>query len=134
PRARELLASLNRFLRATLEASRAQSETLAVQFKVLDSMLAVHAMRIGPRLAYALDLPHDCADLPVPPMLLQPLVENALKHGIQGALEGGRIDVAARRVGDHVELSVTDTGPGFGATPGTQGAGVGLVNVRERLA
>ncbi|WP_069265813.1 sensor histidine kinase [Paraburkholderia nodosa] len=134
PRARELLASLNRFLRATLEASRAQSETLAVQFKVLDSMLAVHAMRIGPRLAYALALPHDCADLPVPPMLLQPLVENALKHGIQGALEGGRIDVAARRDGDHVELSVTDTGPGFGATPGTQGAGVGLVNVRERLA
>ncbi|MFP4906570.1 ATP-binding protein, partial [Paraburkholderia sp. BR14261] len=41
---------------------------------------------------------------------------------------------AARRDGDHVELSVTDTGPGFGATPGTQGAGVGLVNVRERLA
>ncbi|MCP3723629.1 histidine kinase [Paraburkholderia sp. CNPSo 3272] len=134
PRARELLASLNRFLRATLEASRAQSETLAVQFKVLDSMLAVHAMRIGPRLAYALDLPHDCADLPVPPMLLQPLVENALKHGIQGALEGGRVDVLARRDGEHVELSVTDTGPGFGATPGTQGAGVGLVNVRERLA
>ncbi|WP_395063487.1 sensor histidine kinase [Paraburkholderia silvatlantica] len=134
PRARELLASLNRFLRATLEASRAQSETLEVQFTVLDSMLAVHAMRIGPRLAYALDLPRDCADLAVPPMLLQPLVENALKHGIQGALEGGRIDVGARRDGEHVELSVTDTGPGFGATPGTQGAGVGLVNVRERLA
>lgn len=134
PRARDLLASLNRFLRATLEASRAQSETLAVQFKVLDSMLAVHAMRIGPRLAYALDLPRDCADLPVPPMLLQPLVENALKHGIQGAVEGGRIDVGARRVDEHVELTVTDTGPGFGATPGTQGAGVGLVNVRERLA
>ncbi|WP_321914090.1 MULTISPECIES: sensor histidine kinase [unclassified Paraburkholderia] len=134
PRARELLASLNRFLRATLEASRAQSETLAVQFKVLDAMLAVHAMRIGARLVYSFDLPRDCADLPVPPMLLQPLVENALKHGIQGALEGGRIDVVARRVDEHVELTVTDTGPGFGATPGTQGAGVGLVNVRERLA
>ncbi|QGZ59933.1 sensor histidine kinase [Paraburkholderia acidiphila] len=134
PRARDLLASLNRFLRATLEASRAQSETLAVQFKVLDAMLAVHAMRIGARLAYSFDLPHDCADLPVPPMLLQPLVENALKHGIQGALEGGRIDVSARRDGEYAELTVTDTGPGFGATPGTQGAGVGLVNVRERLA
>ena len=134
PRARELLASLNRFLRATLEASRAQSETLAVQFRVLDSMLAVHAMRLGPRLAYALDLPRDCADLPVPPMLLQPLVENALKHGIQGVVEGGRIDISARRDGQDVELTVTDTGPGFGVTPGTQGAGVGLVNVRERLA
>ncbi|CAD6560378.1 hypothetical protein LMG27952_07102 [Paraburkholderia hiiakae] len=134
PRARDLLASLNRFLRATLEASRAQSETLAVQFKVLDAMLAVHAMRIGPRLAYTLDLPRDCADLPVPPMLLQPLVENALKHGIQGAVEGGRIDVRAQRVDEHVDLTVIDTGPGFGATPGTQGAGIGLVNVRERLA
>ncbi|CAG9266492.1 Autolysin sensor kinase [Paraburkholderia unamae] len=134
PRARELLASLNRFLRATLEASRTQSETLALQFAVLESMLAVHAMRLGPRLAYAFDLPRDCVKLAVPPMLLQPLVENALKHGIQGAVQGGRIDVSARRDGSHVELSVADTGAGFGATPGTQGAGVGLANVRERLA
>jgi signal transduction histidine kinase len=134
PRARELLASLNRFLRATLEASRSQSESLAMQFKVLESMLAVHAMRIGPRLVYALELPPDCANLQVPPMLLQPLVENALKHGIQGAVEGGRIDVSARRDGPDVELTVADTGPGFGATPGTQGSGVGLANVRERLA
>jgi len=134
PRARELLTSLNRFLRATLEASRAQSETLAQQFTVLDSMLAVHAMRLGPRLAYALDLPRDCANLDVPPMLLQPLVENALKHGIQGAVAGGRIEVGARREGRHVELTVADTGVGFGATPATQGAGVGLANVRERLA
>jgi sensor histidine kinase YesM len=69
----------------------------------------------------------------VPPMLLQPLVENALKHGIQGAVEGGRIDVSARRDGRDIELTVADTGPGFGATPGTQGSGVGLANVRERL-
>lgn len=134
PRARDLLASLNRFLRATLEASRARSETLALQFTVLESMLAVHGMRLGPRLAYALDLPRDCANLAVPPMLLQPLVENALKHGIQGTVEGGRIEVSARREGRHVELTVADTGPGFGATAATQGTGVGLPNVRERLA
>jgi signal transduction histidine kinase len=134
PRARELLGSLNRFLRATLEASRTESETLADQFAVLDSMLAVHAMRLGPRLAYSLDLPADCAALSVPPMLLQPLVENALKHGIQVAVEGGRIEVRARRVEPYVELAVTDTGPGFGATPATQGTGIGLANVRDRLA
>ncbi|WP_193727678.1 sensor histidine kinase [Paraburkholderia franconis] len=134
PRARELLGSLNRFLRATLEASRTESETLADQFAVLESMLAVHAMRLGPRLAYSLDLPADCASLSVPPMLLQPLVENALKHGIQVAVEGGRVEVRARHVEPYVELAVTDTGPGFGATPATQGTGIGLANVRDRLA
>ena len=134
PRARELLWSLNRFLRATLEASRTGSETLANQFAVLDSMLAVHAMRLGPRLSYALDLPSECADFAVPPMLLQPLVENALKHGIQVAMAGGRIDVKAQRTNERIELTVTDTGPGFGASPATQGTGVGLANVRERLA
>ncbi|NUX59332.1 sensor histidine kinase [Paraburkholderia youngii] len=134
PRARELLGSLNRFLRATLEASRAESETLADQFAVLDSILAVHAMRLGPRLAYSLDLPADCANLAVPPMLLQPLVENALKHGVQVTVTGGRIDVRAKRGEQHVELIVADTGPGFGATPATQGTGIGLANVRDRLA
>lgn len=134
PRARELLRSLNRFLRATLEASRAESETLADQFAVLDAMLAVHAMRLGPRLTYSLDLPVDCANLAVPPMLLQPLVENALKHGIQAAVEGGRVELRAKRGDRHVELMVTDTGPGFGATPATQGTGIGLANVRDRLA
>ena len=133
PRARELLGSLNRFLRATLEASRTESETLAVQFSVLDSMLAVHAMRLGARLAYSLHLPSDCADLAVPPMLLQPLVENALKHGIQGTVAGGRIDMTARRGDHHLELTVADTGPGFGATAATQGTGIGLANVRSRL-
>ncbi|NVH76367.1 hypothetical protein FSB08_28515 [Paraburkholderia sp. JPY432] len=134
PRARELLGSLNRFLRETLEASRAESETLADQFAVLDSILAVHAMRLGPRLAYSLDLPADCANLAVPPMLLQPLVENALKHGVQVTVTGGRIDVRAKRGEQHVELIVADTGPGFGATPATQGTGIGLANVRDRLA
>ncbi|WP_165614402.1 sensor histidine kinase [Paraburkholderia ginsengiterrae] len=134
PRARELLGSLNRFLRATLEASRAESETLTDQFAVLDSMLAVHAIRLGPRLAYALDLPVDCANLAVPPMLLQPLVENALKHGVQVTVTGGRIEVRAKRDKQHVELIVADTGPGFGATSATQGTGIGLANVRDRLA
>jgi signal transduction histidine kinase len=134
PRARELLWSLNRFLRATLEASRAESETLVDQFAVLDSMLAVHAMRLGPRLTYSLDLPVDCANLAVPPMLLQPLVENALKHGIQAAVAGGRVELIAKRSEQHVQLTVTDTGPGFGATSATQGTGIGLANVRDRLA
>ncbi|MCX4160123.1 MULTISPECIES: sensor histidine kinase [Paraburkholderia] len=134
PKARELLGSLNRLLRATLEASRAERETLADQFAVLESMLGVQAIRLGSRLSYALHLPADCANLQVPPMLLQPLVENALKHGIQVAVAGGRIEVRAMRSEQQVELTVSDTGRGFGATPATQGSGVGLANVRDRLA
>ncbi|MFL9870796.1 sensor histidine kinase [Paraburkholderia megapolitana] len=134
PKARELLGSLNRLLRATLEASRAERETLADQFAVLESMLGVQAIRLGSRLSYVLHLPADCANLQVPPMLLQPLVENALKHGIQVAVAGGRIEVRAMRSEQQVELTVSDTGRGFGVTPATQGSGVGLANVRDRLA
>ena len=134
PRARVLLGSLNRLLRATLEASRAERETLSDQFALLDSLLGLQEIRLGSRLSYALHLPDDCANVQVPPMLLQPLVENALKHGIQPAIAGGRIDVRAMRGEQSVELSVSDTGLGFGATPATQGSGIGLANVRDRLA
>lgn len=134
PRARQLLGNLNRFLRATLEASRAGRETLADQFAVLDAMLGVHAMRLGPRLAFSFDLPADCADVLVPPMLLQPLVENSLIHGIQPAEAGGRIEIRAQRENGDVELTVSDTGVGFAAKFFTEGSGIGIANVRDRLA
>jgi len=132
-RARELLGSLNRLLRATLAASRAERETLADQFIMLEALLAIQAMRLGSRLSYSLDLPAGCSATLVPPMLLQPLLENALKHGIEPALAGGHIDITALRHERHIELTVRDTGLGFGATPATQGTGTGLANVRDRL-
>jgi len=132
-RARELLASLNRLLRATLAASKAERETLSDQFVMLEALLAVQAMRLGSRLSYTLDLPDGCPAILVPPMLLQPLLENALKHGIEPAMGGGHIDIKALRRERHIELTVRDTGLGFGATPATQGTGTGLANVRDRL-
>jgi sensor histidine kinase YesM len=88
---------------------------------------------MGPRLAYELDLPEALAGASVPPMLLQPLVENAIKHGLEPKVEGGRIRVSARAEGRALVLTVEDTGLGFGAHA-TGGTGVGLPNVRERLA
>jgi sensor histidine kinase YesM len=72
---------------------------------------------MGPRLRVAFELPADLRPCPVPPLLLQPLVENAIKHGLEPKVEGGRIAVSARRVGTDLHLAVRDTGIGPGALP-----------------
>ncbi|MDE2370130.1 MAG: histidine kinase [Burkholderiales bacterium] len=144
-RAQAMLDHLIAFLRATLSASRSDAQTLAAEFAQLGDYLALMAVRMGPRLAVELDLPPALAAHPVPPLLLQPLVENAIKHGLEPAVEGGRIRVAARRVGDRLLLTVADTGVGLasaaagaaataGANGSAQGGGFGLEQVRSRLA
>ena len=88
---------------------------------------------MGSRLAWAIDVPASLTELPVPPMLLQPIVENALKHGLEPKLEGGRVDIAATRTADRLLLTVTDTGLGIQATRAVGSTGIGLSNLRERL-
>jgi sensor histidine kinase YesM len=90
-------------------------------------------VRMGPRLAYELRLPPELANHPVPALLLQPLVENSIQHGLEPKVEGGRITVSARREGAQLVLEVSDTGVGpNGDTPGA-GKGFGMNQVRERL-
>jgi sensor histidine kinase YesM len=86
---------------------------------------------MGERLRYELAVPPELEALELPPMLLQPLVENAIKHGLEPKVEGGEVVVSARRENQELILRVADTGIGFGA--GMGGSGVGLANVRERL-
>lgn len=91
-------------------------------------------MRFGARLSYELDLPAELAEVEIPPMLIQPLVENAVTHGIEPCMMGGRIVLSARAAGDGaVQVSIADTGVGF-AHGGGKGSGLGLTHVRERLA
>ncbi len=71
--------------------------------------------------------------MPVPSLLLQPLVENAVRHGVATRVEGGTVTLAARRVGETLEIDIIDDGPGFASRPGPDGAGFGLRSVRERL-
>jgi len=121
-------------LRATLAASRATQHPLAAEFDRLADYLALMAVRMGPRLGYALQLPDDLRALPVPTLLLQPLVENALRHGLDPRLEGGRIEVSAARQGPRLRLAVRDTGVGFDPARAPDASRFGLTQVRERVA
>lgn len=137
PRAQAMLDQLIQYLRATLASSRAQATTLAQEFALMDAYLGLMSVRMGERLGYALKLPADLRTLPMPPMLLQPLIENAIRHGLEPKIGGGRIDVAAERRDGALVVTVTDTGLGIDADGmalnSTAGTGIGLANIRDRL-
>jgi signal transduction histidine kinase len=135
-RAQAMLDRLIAFLRATLAASRLDAHPLSAEFARLADYLALMQVRMGARLQVSLDLPPALSDLPVPPLLLQPLVENAIQHGLEPARHGGRLVVSARRTAIGLRLQVDDSGCGLPEPPtDTQaGHGFGLVQIRERLA
>lgn len=132
-RAQQMLDHIIAYLRATLDASRATTHGLQREFDRLRDYLELMSIRMGPRLAYTLDLPAELATQPVPTLLLQPLVENSIQHGLEPKLEGGSIAVSARREGGQLVLEVADTGVGQSA-PDSGAAGFGLAQVRDRLA
>ena len=142
PRAQVMLDHLIAYLRATLGASRTTLHPLEDEFARLADYLALMAMRMGPRLAYALELPEPLRGVAVPPLLLQPLVENAIRHGLEPLVAGGRIEVQAgvlQAAGQapRLRLSVRDTGADPSAGPNASepdGTQFGLQQVRERLA
>ena len=121
------------YLRATLNASRTGSHPLSAEFDRLHDYLELMTVRMGSRLHYTLDLPEDLREQPVPSLLLQPLVENSIRHGLEPKVDGGNITVQARRNGTLLTLEVSDTGVGMGSTPPND-VGFGLAQVRERLA
>ncbi len=133
PRAQAMLDRLIAYLRATLGASQRPWHPLSAEFERCTDYLALMAIRMGPRLAVRTELPPALRDVPVPTLLLQPLVENAILHGLEPKVDGGRIEIAAACDGDRLRLTVRDTGAGPGAAP-TAGTGFGLPQVRERLA
>ncbi len=133
-RAQHMLDRLDGYLRATLGASRAPAHPLADEFDRLRDYLELMAVRMGPRLAYTLELPAALRDRPVPTLLLQPVVENAIRHGLEPRVEGGRIEVAARREAGELVLTVRDTGAGFDPQAPPRAGHFGLAQVGERVA
>lgn len=132
-RAQQMLDHMIAYLRATLGASRATTHPVQAEFDRLRDYLELMAVRMGPRLAYAIDLPPELAAVQMPTLLLQPLVENSIQHGLEPKVDGGRVDVRARRDDGMLLLEVADTGVGTAEAP-QNGKGFGLAQIRERLA
>ena len=135
-RAQEMLDRLVAYLRATLAASRASTYSLGAEFERLNDYLELMRVRMGERLQFELHLPADLSDQQIPPLLLQALVENSIKHGLEPSVQGGRIDIRAARTGAQLTLQVQDSGVGLQANDATvspTGSGFGLSQVKDRL-
>ncbi|MCS0589740.1 sensor histidine kinase [Massilia norwichensis] len=132
-RAKHMLERLIDFLRASLSASRAEQTTLGAELDLAGAYLDLLAVRMGARLRWRIEAHGACRDLQIAPMLIQPLVENAVMHGIEPKLEGGEIVVRAACDDGLLRIDVSDDGMGLGNAPPRPGGGVGLSNLRERL-
>ncbi|MFC0252429.1 sensor histidine kinase [Massilia consociata] len=133
-KARDMSLQLAGFFRHTLGLEAHRKVSLGEEMALLERFVAIEQVRFGPRLAFTRQVGEDAAQCLLPPMILQPLVENAVKHGIGQMLDGGRITVWAERAGSLLRLRVqNDIDPdeaGAAAAPGA----IGLANVRQRLA
>ena len=128
---RKMLEMLMRYLEVALPEMRRGEATLAREAELIEAYLHIQRVRMGRRLAFVVDVPRGLRDMGVPPMMLLTLVENAVKHGLNPAPDGGLIRVTARVEDASLVLTVADTGVGFGS--GT-GSGTGLANISARLA
>ena len=132
--ARTVLADLSDLLRAALDRDDEPEISLAEERDVLGAYLRIARARMGDRLTLAEELAPDTLDAFVPPLLLQPLVENAVEHGVAPRARGGTVAVRAVREGDTLVLRVEDDGVGLVGGDGMTREGVGLGNTRRRLA
>ena len=128
--ARRMIAELGELLRTTLREGARRTWTLGEELTLVERYVAIERMRFGERLALHVACEPAALAVEVPTLLLQPLVENAILHGIQPSLRGGAVEIVARRVAESLDLEVRDDGVGF---PAGAVEHVGLGNCRERL-
>jgi two-component system LytT family sensor kinase len=129
--AESMVLQLAEFLRLTLRNTGRAEVTLREELDFLERYLAIEKTRFGDRLSTRFRIRSDVLDARVPNLLLQPLVENAIRHGIARDASAGRLEVGATREGGRLLLRVADDGPGLGSAPVVEG--IGLTNTRERL-
>jgi sensor histidine kinase YesM len=129
-RGKAMLLDLTKYLRTSLSRTMPEKTTLAQEIDMIEAYLNIQNIRMGERLNFKVDVPGNLRQLPFPPLLVQPLVENAVKHGLEPKVEGGKITVRAAKQNGLLTVEVADTGLGF-STFGQNG--IGIANVRERL-
>jgi two-component system, LytTR family, sensor kinase len=129
-----MIERLGDFLRLTLEHSTAQEVTLREELEFLNCYLSIEQIRLQERLVIAIDVEPHSLDARVPSLILQPIVENAVRHGIAPRTSAGRLEIQARHHRSVLELTVRDNGPGLTPSPnGKAGKGIGLAITRARL-
>lgn len=131
PEAKRMLGHFNDYLRASLTRSRDAHGTVLQEVQLLSAYLSILQIRMGDRLRFRIDCPQELEQLELAPMLLQPLVENAVRHGLEPKVEGGTVSVRFERIGERLHIRVADDG--LGLPPQGCGDGVGLANIRARL-
>ena len=127
------LAHLNTILRRTLERRAPEKVPFSEELRVIESYLAIQKVRFARRLEVKIDVEPEALNGLVPCFLLQPIVENAIQHGIAPMEEGGTVETEVRRVGEKLWMQVRDNGCGP-FEPSTKGHGIGIRNTQERLA
>jgi len=129
-----MMSRLADFLRLTLEIDGAREVPLDRELEFVERYLEIERIRFEERLRVELAIDEETRRALVPTLVLQPLVENALRHGIDRRAEGGRVRLAAARAGNRLRLSLTNEGPDHAVAETSHGQRIGLANTRERLA
>ncbi len=138
-KAEHVTEDLAEIFRYALESTQRDRVRLDDELRFLEAYLEIERTRFENRLSYSFDIQPSLRSLRIPPMILQPLVENAVRHGISPKREGGNVRIIASSVAERVIVSIEDTGAGIGSpSAGSdkthRGSGIGLANVRQRLA
>ncbi|PKN38680.1 MAG: hypothetical protein CVU62_00320 [Deltaproteobacteria bacterium HGW-Deltaproteobacteria-2] len=128
---KSMLLDLTKYLRTSLSRTLPEKTTLSQEMSMIKAYLDIHKIRMDERLNYKIDVPDNLWQHSFPPMLLQPLVENAIKHGLEPKVEGGEIVIRAIEENNLLKIEVADTGLGFSDL---DKPGLGITNVRERLS
>ncbi len=135
-RARAMLESFTDFLRSSLHSLRRDDSSLQRELALAEAYLQLQHLRMEDRLRFSISVEQAARDAGMPPLLLQPLVENAIRHGLEPKVEGGAVRIGARRAGSELVVTIVDDGVGLD-THGparTAGEGLALDNIRQRLA
>ncbi|NVN80035.1 MULTISPECIES: sensor histidine kinase [unclassified Vibrio] len=132
-KAKLMLEKLTDLLRVTLKNSRTEQSTIAQEVDLLDAYLNIQKIRLDERLAFSIET-HDISDQQmIPPFLVQPLVENALTHGIEPKAAGGQVNIRITQQAEQLKIEVADNGAGLKTPSVNTGHGVGLSNIRQRI-